>query len=126
MRDPQEVLNAFEAQQRVALVIAQLSPRVCFADRVRLIRELEHLYQSAGLDVLVRDRLGAVKQERTTNLGKGRKSWQLWSLRNHDDWAKAGQTKRMDAYNQHQAKREQGLIAGVEFREEPADPYDGW
>jgi len=78
------------------------------------------------VDALLKDRLGAVKQERTTNLAKGRKSLQLWSLRNHEYWAKAGQTKRMDAYNEHQAHRVRGDLAALEFKEEPVDPGAGW
>ncbi|HEV2517150.1 MAG TPA: primase-helicase family protein [Devosia sp.] len=72
------------------------------------------------IDVLLRDRLGAVKQERTTNLGKGRKSWQLWSVRKHDEWAKAGQTRRMDAYMQHQERRARSVAMELDYREEPA------
>ncbi len=50
---------------------------------------------------LLKGRIGAVRHTRDTSPGNGRPKWRLWSVRNHDDWAKAGPTARVEAYQKH-------------------------
>lgn len=45
-------LEAFEAQDRVQFLLAQLSPRVSYVERVRLVRELQSAFAAAHLDKL--------------------------------------------------------------------------
>ncbi len=49
---------------------------------------------------LLKGRFGAVRHTRDTT-PNGRPKWRLWSVRNHDEWAKAGPTARVDAYSKH-------------------------
>ena len=50
---------------------------------------------------LLKGRFGAIRHTRDTTPNNGRPKWRLWSVRNHDEWAKAGPTARVDAYSKH-------------------------
>lgn len=52
MDDNTDRMVAFEAEARVAQLLARLSPRVCYVERVRLVRELSAMFEAARLDKL--------------------------------------------------------------------------
>lgn len=55
----------------------------------------------------LRGEFGAVNHARYTKSdGKDRPAWTLWSVRNHDQWDKAGAAARIDAFVTHQNRLE--------------------
>lgn len=82
-------------------------------DLVRLEEVVEALPESirrrqknigAIASKFLQDSLGAVKQGRYTKAGGGRPKYQLYSLRNHDEWEALGASKRIDAYVEHKSR----------------------
>lgn len=53
------------------------------------------------ITAVLKGRIGAVRHTRDTTPGNGRPKWRLWSVRNHEHWAKVGPTARVDAYQKH-------------------------
>ena len=52
----------------------------------------------ARLSKLLKDEIGAVEQTRYTKGDARRPAFQLWSVRNHDEWRDAGAARRIDAF----------------------------
>lgn len=57
----------------------------------------------ARVSKLLKNELGAVEHTRYTKADRNRPAMQLWSVRNHDAWDKAGAAGRIDAFMAHRS-----------------------